>query len=142
MRIVKMLAVIAALGAGVPASAQQVSVDPSFLTHNFGWSGNGSTTVIWRPMIIEGKIAICGAYASRGGRKYADLSRQAIRDMRIETANGVFLRGLGFFSRATARDLQPGASATANCRVTNVAGQPAQLQGLRLGFTPQNYRFD
>lgn len=138
-RLIMMLAV--ALLGTQPAVAQETQVDGNFRYHSFGWDGNGRTIVSWRAVIVDGKVTICGVYSSSGGAKYANLTRQAIRDFRIEGPDGTFMRNLNFFERVSARNHGPRLlGASANCRVTGTPGTAADLRSYRVDFTPQRYR--
>ena len=142
LRLFKKLILALALTAATPAMAQQVAIDDNFAWSTFNWDGNGRTLVVWRPILIEGNIAICGAFSARGGQKYSNLSRQAIRDMRIDGPNGAFIRNLSFLAqRGTAGYDARLKGEMANCRVTEIAGTQESLRTFKLGFTPQRYRY-
>lgn len=141
MKLKYVVALVLCCVMALPATAQQTQIDDAFRWSSFGWDGNGQTLVVWRPVIVDGKIAICGAYSSRGGSKYSNLSRQAVGDMRIDGPNGAFIRGLSFFNRVSNSQFEDQLrGAMANCRVTATSGTPADLRSYRLGFTPQRYR--
>lgn len=142
MKFLTIAAAALAICCASSAQAQQVTVDAGFRTEVFEWGGNGRTRVAWRPVIVDGKIGICGAYSSRGGSKYANLSRQAVRDMRIDGDAGAFIRNLGFFAQVSSRSFDQGLRGEiANCRITATPGTAGNLAEFRFGFTPQRYRF-
>jgi hypothetical protein len=96
--------------------------------------------VRWRPAIIDGNIAICSAYAARGGRKYASLSKQVVADMRIERHGQTLISSLRFStingSRAYGQNM---VGSNANCQVTTVQGTSADFSTLRADITPRHY---
>ena len=142
MKIKFLTAVAVAVCGALPAIAQQVQIDETFHLHTLNWeNGNGSTMVRWRPVIIDGNIAICSAYATRGGRKYSSLSRQAVADMRIEQNGQTILPSLRFSSIQGSRAYgQNMVGTNATCAVTSTPGTPADFAALRADITPRNYR--
>lgn len=141
MKIKFLAAMAIAVCGALPAAAQQLQIDDSFHLHTLSWeNGNGSTMVRWRPVIIDGNIAICSAYATRGGRKYSDLSKRVVADMRIERNGETFLSSLRFSringSRAYGTEM---IGTNADCMVTSVPGTSADFSALRADITPNRY---
>jgi len=141
MKTLGLALLLGALTLSTPVAAETTQIDDRFRGGTFDWSGNGSTIVRWRAVLVDGKIGICGAWAARGGGNYNRLSRQAIADMRVERDGVTFMRGLSFFNAVGAAAYQTGlAGRTANCRITATPGTPKDLKTMRLQFTPQRYR--
>lgn len=141
MKTLGLALLLGALAFSTPAAAETTQIDERFRGGTFDWSGNGSTLVRWRAILVDGKIGVCGAWSARGGGNYTRLSRQAIADMRVERDGVVFMRGLSFFNAVGAAAYQSGLEGrTANCRITSTPGTPADLKSMRLQFTPQRYR--
>ena len=144
MHFIKALALSSAVLVGTPLAAQEVAIDRNFQYRSLGWdSGRGATILIWRPVIIDGKVAICGGDGSEGGNVFRNLTRQALRNLRIDGPNGTLIRNLRFFAALSPGDLSPArTSGTAQCRVTGTAATPADLLSYKIGFTRQGYRTD
>lgn len=137
--------VIAALSMTMATSAAaQVPttlVDNRFNSGTLNWEGNGSTLVRWRAVIIDGNIAICSAYAVRGGRKYNNLSKQAVATIRIERNGSNFMPSLRHSAiHGSTAYSQRLVGSKANCRVTSTPGTPADLSEFRADVTPQRFR--
>lgn len=125
----------------VAQSALPTVVDDSFNLRVLNWrNGSGRTMVRWSAVIVDGNIAICGAHATRGGRKYTSLSRQVVADIRILRNGNVFLAGLNFSaihgSRAFGQNL---VGSKVNCRVSTVPGTTADLSAFRAHLIPRHY---
>lgn len=140
MGILKSLAVMAACFVGAPASAQTVAVDNNFYVDTVDWDGAGRVLIRWRPVLIDGKISICGAYAVRGGSLYSGLTRRAMRNIRAENGQGFMMPNMGFFRQVSSANYDSRAQGVqANCRVSSIAGSPADLQSMRLRQTVFKY---
>ena len=143
MKLLQLASLLGALALAAPAVAQTTEINEQFRNAGFSWSRNGSMLIKWRPVIVDGNIAICGAYASRGGSTIANLNRQAVRDMWIKRNGSSFMRDISFFAvqgtRAYGRRLQ---GDLANCRVTSTPGTPESLSEFSFGFEPGRYRRD
>lgn len=140
MNIFKAIAVAAVCFVGAPASAQQVVIDDNFEVYGFSWDGSGRGLIRWRPVLIDGKIAICGAYSVQGGRKYVDLTRRAVRNLRASSDGGFFMPNMSFFRQVSSAHIADGATGQmANCRVSATEGTPADLFGFALNQTIRKY---
>jgi hypothetical protein len=145
MKFIQIVSLLSALAFTAPAAAQTTEVNEQFRHHSVNWSGpsTGAMLVRWRPVIVDGKIAICGAYANRGGSTFVRLGRQAIRNMWIDRNGTAFMRNLHFFavdgSEAYTRGL---IGERATCRVTNTPGTADSLSEFTFGYRAGRYRLD
>lgn len=129
-----------ALALASPASAQSLEVSENFQGTQLNWGRGGTIIVRWQPAIVDGKIAICGAFMHQGRGRNTDAVR-VIKDMRINKDGNAILLGLDFFRRVDDRNAYDAllVGQTSDCRITQTAGSQADLQGLSLSLSRQRY---
>jgi hypothetical protein len=96
----------------------QVPIDDSFAVFSTGWSGGmpGQLVVAWRPLMVEGRGMICGAYAVTNSQ-LRPVVNDMLRQGFVEAAGRPVLRNMRFFNRTNARDEAGMVGQTANCTV-------------------------
>ncbi len=137
MNFFKSLAVAAACVLAGPATAQSITIDQSFKLESLDWRGStGRFIIMWRPIAIDGKLAVCGAYSARGSLDRA--TDRAMEAMDFYQDNRRVMRDMGFFNNVSSRHFDDALlGQQASCRVTNVAvaGAGSSNFALRLSKT-------
>lgn len=96
----------------------QVPIDDGFSFISTGWTGGmpGQLVLAWRPVMVEGRGMICGAYAVTNSQ-LRPVVNNMLRQGVVEAADRPVLRNLRFFNRTNARDEAGIVGQTANCTV-------------------------
>jgi hypothetical protein len=111
-----------ALGAmATTATAQSIQIDDTWAGGELQWAQNGRTKIRWRPVILEGELHICGAYASIGGPKYRRLSHAVMEQTSVKLDGSVIIRATTHFSLVNTRHYQSDfVGEAAACRATGI----------------------
>lgn len=98
--IAKRLAVVAALSlVSTVATAQTVTVDNTFGGGELRWdSRGGGVKFRYRPVVQDGIVYVCGAFATFGGPTQARLGREVMRQAQLQFQGRRIQRNLSFFN--------------------------------------------
>lgn len=137
MTFFRSLAVVISCCLAVPVNAQSITIDQSFTLESLDWRGStGRFIIMWRPIAIDGKLAVCGAYSARGSLDRA--TDRAMEAMDFYQDNRRVMRDMGFFNNVSSRHFDDALlGQQASCKVTNrsVAGAESSTFALRLSKT-------
>lgn len=139
MHFFKSLAVAVACVMAVPASAQSITIDQSFKLESLDWRGStGRFIIMWRPIAIDGKLAVCGAYSARGSLDRA--TDRAMEAMDFYQDNRRVMRDMGFFNNVSSRHFDDALlGQQASCRVTNVSVAAAESSNFALRLSKTRF---
>ncbi|WP_159808205.1 hypothetical protein [Litoreibacter roseus] len=134
-----MLAVVATdVHAATKKVTRTVQVDEEFPSANLRWTGAhaGGYDMMWRPIMVDGKIEICaaGAYTNIQLRQAV---RKSLKGGTVSMNDKVILKDLTF--SASARTANRIRSTKANCVATGVTA-PKKIDGFMLEFGPSVFR--
>ncbi|WP_179380334.1 hypothetical protein [Jannaschia marina] len=128
-----LLALTAAPAAANPVNAK-VQVTDDFAIGSSGWTGAaiaGRLFIAWRPIVVEGRPMVCGAYAFDNIRLRPAIDNM-LREGAVTAEDRDLLRNLKFFNRVRARSEDAMVGTMANCTALP-AGVGAQRMRLSLG---------
>lgn len=126
---------------GSSASAQEVVIDDRFDIYVMDWNEGPMGIVRWSPALIEGKIAICGAFSVQGGGSNRfGITWFALKHMRARNGAGFMMPDMSFFKQVSAEHFESALHGElANCRVSRQSGTAQSLENMELKQTRTKY---
>lgn len=118
----------AALAFSAPSFAAEkltTTIDDSYKVDGFSWAENGDMMYVWTAIDVDGKLAVCGAFSSKGNSIGHKFNKAALREMKLVVDGTTVMRSMLFFKNVQNEGRETRhVGATANCRVTKQATPP------------------
>lgn len=127
------------------ASAEEVfvQVNDQFGQYNFEWaSGNDGMLIRYYPIVHDGELHICGAFAGKSARARGNrFHRAALQEAKITLHGERLLQDLRFFSQSSRAYMRENlVGQTATCKTTGRAATSIDYAGISMEFRQGSYR--
>jgi hypothetical protein len=133
---------LAAFSLPATAATFGTQVTKDYKSGGLEWGGNGNMVYVWSTTVVDGKLAMCGAYSSAGSSKFARFNKAALAKAKLQVDGKTVMNSMSFFKSLKNEDRAHGhIGDAATCKTTR-ADAPAAGAKIELVFKSGSYRID